>query len=77
MLTSAMKLLTPGTYGLINMAKEGNYPAGGNYMGAAGLAPYHDLEDKVPAEAKAKVEEIDKALKDGSLQTNVSPVKPE
>jgi basic membrane protein A len=77
LLTSAMKLLTPGTFGLIKMAKEGNFPAGGNFMGDAGLAPYHDLEDEVPADVSAQVDEIDRALKDGSLQTNVSPTKPE
>ncbi len=77
LLTSAMKLLTPGTFDLIKMAKEGNFPAGGNYLGEAGLAPYHDLEDKVPADVDAKIQEIDAALKAGSLETGVSPVKPE
>ena len=77
LLTSAMKLLTPGTFDLLKMAKEGNFPAGGNYVGAAGLAPYHDLADSVPADVDAKVQEIDAALKDGSLETGVSPVKPE
>lgn len=77
LLTSAMKLLTPGTFDLLKMAKEGNFPAGGNYVGAAGLAPYHDLADSVPADVDAKVQEIDAAFKDGSLQTNVSPAKPE
>ncbi|MEE9618153.1 MAG: BMP family ABC transporter substrate-binding protein [Anaerolineae bacterium] len=71
LLTSAMKLLTPGTFDLLKMAKEGNFPAGGNYVGAAGLAPYHDLADSVPADVDAQVQEIDAALKDGSLQTNV------
>jgi len=77
LLTSAMKLLTPGTFDLIKMAKEGNFPAGGNYVGEAGLAPYHDLADSVPADVDAKIQEIDAALKDGSLETGVSPVKPE
>ena len=77
LLTSAMKLLTPGTFDLLKMAKEGNFPAGGNYVGAAGLAPYHDLADSVPADVDAKIQEIDAAFKDGSLQTNVSPAKPE
>ena len=77
LLSSAMKLLTPGTFELIKMAKEGNFPQGGNYIGEVGLAPYHELEDKVPAEVKAKIEEIDQALKDGTLETGVSPVKPE
>lgn len=75
LLSSAMKLLTPGTFELIKMAKEGNFPSG-NYVGKAGYAPYHDLDSQVPAEVKAKMEEIDKALKDGSLQTGVSPAKP-
>jgi basic membrane protein A len=75
LLSSAMKLLTPGSFDLIKLAKEGNFPSG-NYLGQAGYAPYHDLDSKVPAEVKAKMEEIDKALKDGSLKTNVAPVKP-
>ncbi len=75
LLSSAMKLLTPGTFELIKMAKEGNFPSG-NYVGKAGYAPFHDLDSQVPAEVKAKMEEIDKALKDGSLQTGVPPAKP-
>jgi basic membrane protein A len=77
MLTSAMKMITPGVFDLLKMAKEGNFPAGGNFFGAAGLAPYHDLDSQVPQEAKDKIAEIDAALRDGSLTTGVSPVKPE
>lgn len=75
LLSSAMKMLTPGTLELIKMAKEGNFP-GGDYLGLAGYAPYHDVESQVPAEVKAKMEEIEKALADGSLETGVAPVKP-
>ena len=31
----------------------------GNYFGPAGLAPFHDFEDKVPQEVKDKLAEID------------------
>ena len=75
LLSSAMKLLTPGTFNLIKMAKDGSFPAG-NFTGEAGYAPFHDLDAQVPAEVKTKMQEIDKALKDGSLQTNVPPAKP-
>lgn len=75
LLSSAMKMLTPGTLELIKMAKEGNFP-GGDYLGLAGYAPFHDVESQVPAEVKAKMEEIEKALADGSLETGVAPVKP-
>ena len=77
LLTSAMKLLTPGVFDLLKMAKEGNFPPGGNFMGQAGLAPYHDCSDQVPAEADAKVQEIAEAFRNGTLQTGVAPVKPE
>lgn len=75
LLSSAMKLLTPGTFDLIKLAKEGNFPSG-NYNGKASYAPYHDLDSQVPAEVKAKMEEINAALLDGSLLTNVPPAKP-
>ena len=77
MLTSAMKLITPGTFDLLKMAKEGNFPAGGNYFGKAGLAPYHDCSGQVPAEADAKVQEIAAAFDAGTLETGVSAAKPE
>jgi basic membrane protein A len=75
MLSSAMKLITPGVAGLLKAAKDGSF-SGGNFTGLAGFAPYHDLDSKVPAEVKAKMAEIQKALTDGSLKTNVSPAKP-
>lgn len=72
LVSSAMKLITPGVVELAMMANEGNFP-GGNYFGGAGLAPYHDFEDVIPQEVKDQLEEIDTALKDGSLETGYSP----
>jgi basic membrane protein A and related proteins len=75
LLSSAMKLIVPGTFGLIKLAKDGRFPSG-NYVGQAGYAPYHDLDSTVPADAKTKMQEIDKGIKDGSIKTNVPPAKP-
>lgn len=72
LVSSAMKLITPGVIELITMANEGNFP-GGNYFGGAGLAPFHDFEDVVPQEVKDSLIEIDSALKDGSLETGYTP----
>ena len=69
LISSAMKLITPGVVDLVKMAQEGKFPAGGNYFGAAGLASFHDFDSTIPADVKAKLTEIDKALKDGSLVT--------
>lgn len=76
LLSSAMKLLTPGTFDLIKLAKDGKFPAG-NYMGLAGYAPYHDLDSKVPADVKSKMVTIAAGLKDGSIKTGVAPAKPQ
>jgi hypothetical protein len=53
MLSSAMKLITPGVFDLIKLSKEGNFPSG-NYFGDAGYAPFHDLDSEVPADVKAR-----------------------
>jgi len=72
LVSSAMKLLTPGVFDLVKAAKEGSFPSG-NFVGPVGLAPFHDFDSKVPADVKTKLEEIDKGLKDGSISTGYSP----
>ncbi|WP_394823920.1 BMP family ABC transporter substrate-binding protein [Pendulispora albinea] len=74
LLSSAMKLLDEGVYDLLKQAKEGKLPSG-NVTGKAGHAPYHDLDDKVPAPVKAKIDELQKQLRDGAIKTNVPPTK--
>ncbi|MHB1004760.1 MAG: BMP family lipoprotein [Chloroflexota bacterium] len=75
LLSSAMKLITPGVVNLLKTAKDNKFPPG-NFVGTVGLAPYHDLDAKVPADVKAKIQQVDKGLQDGSIKTNVPPVKP-
>ena len=75
MISSALKLIAPGVFDLIKLAKEGNFPSG-NYFGDAGYAPFHDLENEISAEVKAKMEEIFIDLKNGQFSTDVSPEKP-
>jgi basic membrane protein A len=75
-----MKLITPGVAELIALAKDAQagtaaFPSG-NYMGLAGYAPYHDLEDVVPDEVKTRMEEIQTMLQSGELTTGVAPAKP-
>ena len=75
MLSSAMKLITPGVAELIAAAKGGTIE-GGNFIGDAGYAPFHDLDAKVPADVKKTMETINAGLLDGSITTGVSPTKP-
>ncbi|HEX9838265.1 MAG TPA: BMP family ABC transporter substrate-binding protein [Anaerolineales bacterium] len=75
MLSSAMKLITPGVFELIKLSKDGVFPSG-NYLGEVTYAPYHDLEHEVPTEVKTTMEQISAGLLDGSIKTDVPPVKP-
>jgi basic membrane protein A and related proteins len=75
MLSSAIKLITPGVFELIKLSREGSFPSG-NYFGDVGYAPFHDLEHEVPADVKIEMEKINAGLLDGSIQTNVPSVKP-
>lgn len=75
LLSSAMKLITPGVFDLVKASRDGKFPKG-NYTGQVGLAPFHDLESKVPADVKAKIAELDKGLQAGTIKTNVPPAKP-
>jgi basic membrane protein A len=69
LVSSAMKLITPGVYDLIIASNEGSFPAG-NFMGDVGLADFHDFDGTVVTdEIKAKLEEIDAGLRDGSIET--------
>jgi basic membrane protein A and related proteins len=74
-LTSAMKLIVPGVFNIIKDYAGGKW-TDGNVFGQAALAPYHDWDSKVPAEVKAKIDEITKMLQSGELKTDVPPAKP-
>ena len=74
-LTSAMKLITPGVFELLQHAKNGTFPSG-NYLGHVTYAPFHDLDNEIPPQVKTTMEEINAGLLDGSIQTGVPSEKP-
>jgi basic membrane protein A len=75
MLSSVMKLITPGVFDLIKLSREGNFPSG-NFAGTVGYAPFHDLESRIPPDVKEQMETIRSGLVDGSIETNVPSEKP-
>lgn len=72
LVSSAMKLITPGVFDLIELAQNDEFP-GGNFFGEVGLAPFHDFDGAVSQEIKDALAEIDAALRDGSLETGYNP----
>jgi basic membrane protein A and related proteins len=75
MLSSAMKLITPGVFELLQSARNNSFP-GGNYEGDVSYAPFHDLDNRVPPEVKGAMEQINAGLLDGSIETHVPSEKP-
>jgi basic membrane protein A len=63
LISSAMKLITPGVFNLIQDF------AAGNQFGGTGLAPFHDFDSAIPADVKSKLDEINTGLLDGSITT--------
>jgi basic membrane protein A len=72
LVSSAMKLITPGVSGLIMNVSDGSI-AGGNFFGPVGLAPFHDFEDTIPQDVKDTLDEINTGLEDGSISTGYNP----
>jgi basic membrane protein A len=72
LISSAMKLLTPSVFSLIEMHESGSFPVG-NHFGDTGLAPFHDFDSQVPADVKSTLEDLDGQLRDGSLATGYNP----
>ncbi len=68
LISSAMKLITPGVFELAKMSQEGSFP-GGNFFGEVGLAPFHDFDSTGSDEIKATLDEINTGLLDGSIST--------
>jgi len=71
LVSSAMKLITPGVFDLVKSIADGAFKPG-NQTGQVGLAPFHDNDSKVPADVKTKLQEIDTGLKNGTIRTNVT-----
>ncbi len=72
LITSAMKLITPGVFDLVSASQDGRFPAG-IYVGEVGLAPFHDFEDDVPQDVKDRLAEIRAGLESGEIETGYNP----
>jgi basic membrane protein A and related proteins len=68
LVSSAMKLITPGVFELIQAHVNGSFP-GGNYVGDTGLAPFHDFDSQISSDIKSRLDEINRGLEDGSIST--------
>ncbi|MFH1634138.1 MAG: BMP family ABC transporter substrate-binding protein [Chloroflexota bacterium] len=68
LVSSAMKLITPGVFELVKLSSEGNMPVG-NFIGGFGLADFHDFDSEISQEIKDTLADIRAGLVDGSIDT--------
>ncbi|MDQ3808708.1 MAG: BMP family ABC transporter substrate-binding protein, partial [Chloroflexota bacterium] len=71
LVSSAMKLITPGVFNIIKSVQENTFK-GGNVVGDVGLAPFHDLEARVPAEVKTRIAQVTADVVAGRTRTGWS-----
>ena len=67
LVSSAMKLIAPGVFEIIQLNQDDKFPAG-NYFGQVGLAPFHDFDSKISQDIKNKLTDIEKRLKSASKE---------
>ena len=65
-LSSALKDIVTGVQDLIVAADKGTFK-GGDTFGPSTLAPFHNLDSKVPADVKAKLADIAQKLTSGEI----------
>jgi len=75
LVSSAMKNIDVAVYAFLKTVKDNSYKSGvfeGNAGNSGiGLAPFHDWENRVPANVKAKIIEATEGLKNGTISTGV------
>jgi basic membrane protein A len=73
LLTSAEKKLAVAVKSWISTVVKGSVKSGNVVFdvtnGGVGLAPFHNFDSKVTSDQKAKLQELQKQLADGTLKT--------
>lgn len=72
LLTSVMKNMDNSVFDVIKASLDGNFQGCGVYVGSmanggVGIAPYHDLASKVPADLQAEVEDLKNKIASGEI----------
>jgi len=77
LVSSAMKNVDVAVYEYLKTVSNKTSKAGAVTAniknGGVGLAPFHDLDSKVPADVKAKITEATTGLKNGTITTGYTP----
>ncbi|MEM8925847.1 MAG: BMP family ABC transporter substrate-binding protein [Actinomycetota bacterium] len=72
LITSAMKLITPGIVDIASAWNANDAPAG-NYVGDVGLADYHDFASVIPQEVQDEITALTPQVLSGEVPTGYAP----
>lgn len=80
LLTSVVKNMDVAVFDTIKDMQTGAFKGGTNYVGTlknngVGIAPFNQLEGKIPDKLKKDLEQIKKDLIDGKIKTGVPPLQ--
>jgi basic membrane protein A len=67
LVSCAVKEITSGVYDLIKLSMESKFPAG-NFYGGVGLSSFHDFDDLISKEMKAKLVQINNGLRNNTIK---------
>ncbi len=71
LLTCSTNDVHGGVIDLLRLARQGHFPDG-DFFGDSGLSPFHDQAQAVPDAVRQRLQQVDGALKDGSLQLDIT-----
>jgi basic membrane protein A len=74
LVTSGLKLISEGVQAVVAQVAAGE-ALGGNFVGAVGLAPFHDFESVVPAEVQKELTTLQEELTSGKLKSDGTRVE--
>ena len=72
LITSAEKHISAAVTLAIKDAVKNQWPANGEIAGTVGLAPYHNFDSQIPADVKAKMNDLTTKIANGTLSTGVT-----
>ncbi|MCL5950640.1 MAG: BMP family ABC transporter substrate-binding protein [Chloroflexi bacterium] len=80
LLTSVQKNMDVAVFDTIKSVQDGTFKGGVNYVGTlanngVGLAPFHDLDSKIPADLKKELDSVKADLISGKVTTGVAALK--
>jgi basic membrane protein A len=80
LLTSVRKNMDMAVYNAIKAVNDGTFKGGVNYVGTlandgVSIAPFHDLDSKVPATLKTELDQIKSDLVKGKIKTGFAAVQ--